>query len=119
MTLRRLAPVCGAILALTAAAARAANDGRADPDLLIGALRTYPSVDEARRACGPTGVVWADRYSGYFYNRSEAKYGATNDGSYACEPEARTAKYWSTDPRDGMDGHPGRTFPFDPLVFGS
>lgn len=111
--------VCGALVVLTAVGAHAANDGRADPDLLIGRLTTYPSADVAERACHGDQVVWADRYSGYYYGRGEAKYNATPDGSYACKAGARTAKYWSTDPRDGMDGHPGRTFPFEPLVFGS
>ena len=97
----------------------ATNDGRADPDLLIGALETYLSAQTAQRACRDDKVVWADRYTGFYYESNEAKYGATEDGNYACESNAKKAHYWSTDPRGSMDGHPGRTFPFDPIYYGS
>ncbi len=113
--------VLGALGLLIAgsAAAVAANDGRADPDLLIDALNTYASADAARQACRDAKIVWADRYTGFYYEDGEAKFGRTPDGSYACEPDARTARYWSTDPRHSMDGHPGRRFPFDPIYLGS
>ena len=107
------------MLALATAPALAANEGQADPGLLLGALDTYPSEAAAVRACRQDRVVWADRYSGFFYDRGDAKYGATPDGSYACLSGAKQARYWSTDPREAMDGHPGRNFPFDRLFFGS
>lgn len=99
--------------------ASAANDGRADPDLLIDELTTYPSADVVQRACGGAKVVWADRYSGFYYDSHELKYGTTHDGSYAGEADAKKARYWNTDPRGSMDGHTGRMFPFDPIYVGS
>lgn len=107
------------LLVYSVTGAWAANDGRPDPDLLIDELMTYPSVEAAQRACRNDGVVWADRYAGFYYESREAKFGATQDGSYACASAAKKARYWSTDPRASMDGHPGRTFPFDPIPFGS
>lgn len=97
----------------------ATNDGRADPDLLIDGLDTYPSAELAERACHDDKVVWADRYTGFYYESPELNYGTTRDGSYACESGARRARYWSTDPRKSMEGHPGRTFPFEPIYLGS
>lgn len=111
--------VCALVLGCAPAGAWAANDGRADPDLLLGELNTYSDHDAAERACGVGQVVWADRFAGFFYGSREPKYGATDDGSYACRSDAQKARYWSTDPRDGMEGHPGRTFPFERLFFGS
>ena len=107
------------LLLCAPAVAWAANDGRADPDLLIDALTTYPSADTAQRACGDGKVVWVDRYSGFYYDSHEPRYGVTHDGNYACEADAKQARYWSTDPRGSMDGHAGRTFPFDPIYIGS
>ncbi len=97
----------------------AVNDGRPDPDLLIDGLDTYPSAEAAKRACHDAKVVWADRFTGFYYESGETKFAATPNGSYACEPDVRKARYWSTDPRASMDGHPGRTFPFDPIFYGS
>lgn len=107
------------LLVQSCASAWAVNDGRADPDLLIDGLDTYSSVEAARHACRDAKVVWADRFTGFYYESGEAKFGATPDGSYACEADARKARYWSTDPRASMDGHPGRKFPFDPIFYGS
>lgn len=111
--------VCAVILVCSPCGARASNDGKADRSLLLGELKTYSSRDIAERACRDSLVVWADRYTGFYYDNREPKYGATSDGSYSCQADARKSGYWSTDPRDGMDGHPGRNFPFDRLSFGS
>lgn len=111
--------VFAVILGFGPLAARASNDGRADSSLLLGELKTYSTRDAAERACREGLVVWADRYTGFYYESREPKYGATNNGSYTCHSDARKSGYWSTDPRAGMDGHPGRIFPFDRLFFGS
>ena len=107
------------VLACVSGPGRAANDGQADEALLLGAVTTYPTEAAAGRACTSDRVVWADRFSGFFYDSHDPKYGATKDGDYACRSAAKQARYWSTDPRDGMDGHPGRSFPFDRLFTGS
>jgi len=107
------------MLACASGRGLAANDGQADLGLLLGALTIYPSEAAAGRACHSDRVVWADRFAGFFYDSHDPKYGATKDGGYACQSDAQRARYWSTDPRDAMEGHPGRSFPFDRLFFGS
>lgn len=115
----RFTTICAAILASPSGAALASNDERANPGLLLSGLRTYVGRDAAERQCRDSLVVWADRFTSFYYERSEPKYRATYDGSYTCQSDARKSGYWSAGPRGGMEVHPGRTFPFDRLFFGS
>ena len=99
--------------------AETGNTGAANPDLLLGPVTTFRSAGAARTACGSDRVVWADGYDGYLYDSTEARYGTTPTGAYACERDARRANYWGTEPQTDMAGHPGRVFPFTPVFVGS
>lgn len=95
------------------------NTGEANPDLLLGPVTTFPSAEAARTTCRGDRVVWTDGYDGYLYDSTEARYGATPTGAYACERDARRANYWDSKPQTDMAGHPGRVFPFTPVFVGS
>lgn len=99
--------------------AEAGNTGAANPDLLLDPVTAFPSAEAARTACRGDRVVWADGYDGYPYDSTEARYGTTSTGAYACERDARRANYWDTKPQTDMAGHPGRVFRFTPLFAGS
>ena len=119
MTVKKLlGPACCLGL-LAAAPAPAGNSGAADSALLLGPLATYATPDAARLACGRDPVVWADRYEGFYYGPSEPKYGHTASGAYACRQDATRGNYWDTSPLSSMAGHPGKSFPFTPVLVGS
>jgi len=93
--------------------ANAQNSGAADPDLLLGAITTFPTENAAQAGCGKDTVVWAERYGGYYYRRGEAGYGTKALGAFACLHNAWEGNYWDTSPMSIMGpSHPGRNFPY-------
>jgi hypothetical protein len=86
------------------------NSGEPDPHFLLGPLTTYGSEDAAIRACGQGQVVWAERYSGFYYLPREKQYGVARQGAFACMKEASDANYWGTDPIAGIRAHRGKSF---------
>lgn len=104
-----------------AAAAPVGNSGAAEPDLMLNAIPTYPTEREAEAACaaGRGGVVWAERYAGYYFRRDEPQYGTAPSGAYACAADAAGANYWDSDPMSGMMTYHGKSFPSALREFGS
>lgn len=117
--MRLQAMAISSLALLLAHPASAENTGQEDKALLLGPVPTFATAEQAHRACGKDQVVWADRYEGYYYNSTEPKYAATPNGSYACRMTARQANYWDTSPITDLGSHPGRSFPFTPLMAGS
>ncbi|HWK46402.1 MAG TPA: hypothetical protein VNT30_16900 [Stellaceae bacterium] len=107
---------CTVTMLMAIGAARAQNLGNADPDLLLGAIKTFPTEAAAQAGCGKDIVVWAERYAGYYFRRGEAGYGTKEYGAFTCMQSAQDANYWDTNPLSVMGpSHPGRNFPYPPL----
>lgn len=108
----------GLVLVATTAA-YAGNSGAADSELMLGPVQTYDTERAAQAACGQSGVVWAERYAGYYFKPGERQYGVAPMASFACLRDMAGANYWGTDPMDGVLAHRGKSFPSALREFGS
>ena len=86
---------------------------------MLGPVQTYATEREAEAACGRGGVVWAERYAGYYFKRGEPQYGTAPMGAFACEKAVAGANYWDTDPMSGAMHYHGKSFPSALREFGS
>ena len=98
------------LVLLAAPVAAAGNPGAADIELMLGPIQTYETEREAQAACGRNGVVWAERYAGYYFKSGEQKYGTVPMASFACEKDMADANYWDTDPMSAVLAPCGRNF---------
>ncbi len=106
-----LLPLLCSFLAVSAIAQTiGGNSGAPDTHFMLGPLTTYDSERAAINACGQGQVVWAERYSGFYYLPREKEYGVARQGAYACMSEASDANYWGTDPIAGIRAHHGKSF---------
>ena len=99
------------IVLLAGSAAAAGNSGEAESALMLGPIQTYQTERDAQAACGPDGVVWAERHAGYYFVPGEQKYRVAPMASFACQSSMAAANYWGTDPMSGVQAHRGKTFP--------
>ena len=110
--------IAGLVL-MAAPAAAAGNSGAADNELMLGPIQTFNTEREAQAACGPDGVVWAERHAGYYFKPGERQYGASPMASYACLGAMADANYWDTDPMGGVLAYRGKSFPSALRDYGS
>jgi len=99
------------LIAGIAAGIRLPMAAEGDPkfEIPLGEVPRYATEAEAKDACSPDGVVWADRKTGFYYPKFYSDYGTTKYGTFTCHKLAVKADYWSLAPLE--EGGKGRTFP--------